>query len=345
MELSLAARVPRERGEEQRQRLRSLGLLRLELKPLVEGPFLLLPLKEQARDAFLGLDFTTAEFEAQLLPPPPWQDTAAVPEGLRGLLPASFDVVGDIVVLKLPDELLPHARAVAAAILATHKNARTVLLDRGVKGKERIRQVEVLGGEARTVTEHAEHGARFRVDLATSYFSPRLATEHARVAALVQQGEVVLDLFAGVGPFAILIARLGKALRVYAVDINPDAVRLIEQNAALNKVQDKVRPVLADADAFAPSLKGQCDRVIMNLPQSADAHWEQALAACKPRAVVHYHRILEREALTAHVEQLRWRAAQAGWETDVTGQREVRLYSPSSSHYAVDFAVRAKPTA
>jgi tRNA (guanine37-N1)-methyltransferase len=148
-----------------------------------------------------------------------------------------------------------------------------------------------------------------------------------------------------VGPFAILIARAGKALRVYAVDANPDAVKLIEQNAALNKVQDKVRPVLADADAFAASLRGQCDRVIMNLPQSAEEHWETALAACKAQAVVHYHRILDKGSEAAHAAGLVERARRAGFEARVVLQREVRAYSPGSNHVAMDFEVRRMPTA
>ncbi|HEV8360738.1 MAG TPA: class I SAM-dependent methyltransferase family protein [Candidatus Thermoplasmatota archaeon] len=342
--VSLAVRVPRERGEEQRQRLRSLGLLRLDLRPLSEGPFLLLPVQDQARDALLGLEFTTASFAAQALPQR-YQDLARVPEGLRALLPSSFDVVGDIVVVKLPLELEAHAAEVGRALLAAHKGARTVLLDRGVTGVERVRAVEVIAGEPSTVTEHVEHGARFRVDLASCYFSPRLATEHARVAALAEQGEVVLDLFAGVGPFAILIAKQGKAQRVYAVDLNPDAVQLIEENARLNKVQDKVRAVLADADAFAAQMEGQGDRVIMNLPHSADAHWEQALRACKERATIHYHKILDRTRVAEHVAELQARASQAGWDARLALQREVRLYSPSQSHVALDWVVRRKPTA
>jgi tRNA (guanine37-N1)-methyltransferase len=342
--ISPAVRVPREHGEAQRQRLRELGMLRLDLKPLVEGPYLLIPVEEAAREAFLGLEFTTASFEPQTAPPPRYQAQAEVPEALRSLLPSSFDVVGSIIVTKLPQELEPHAAAVGRALLAAHKPARTVLLDRGVRGRERVRRVEVIAGEPNTVAEHVEHGARFRVDLATCYFSPRLATERARVAALVERGEVVLDMFAGVGPFAILAARAGKLARVYAVDINPDAVQRVEENARLNKCEDKVRAVLADADAFAATLRGQCDRVIMNLPHSADEHWEQALGACKPRAVVHYHRILERSKVDAHATDLRARASRAGCDATLRLQREVRLYSPSQSHYALDFVVEAKPT-
>lgn len=343
--ISLAVRVPRDKGEATRRRLRDLGLLRLDLRPQPDGPWLLVPVIERAREAFLGLEFTTGSFEPQAPPPPRYQELAQVPEELRPLLPTSFDVVGHIVVVKLPPELEPHAAAVGQALLAAHKGARTALLDRGVQGRERVRQVEVIAGEPDTVAEHVEHGVRLRADLATCYLSPRLATEHARVAEQVQAGEVVLDLFAGVGPFAVLIAKQGRAQRVYAVDINPDAVRYLEENARLNKVHDKVRAVLADADAFAPQLAGQCDRVILNLPHTADQHWEAALQACKPRAVLHHHKILPRDGVDAHAREMAERAGRAGWDARVLATREVRLYSPSQSHVAFDVEVRRKPTA
>ncbi|MCA1812878.1 MAG: class I SAM-dependent methyltransferase family protein [Halobacteriales archaeon] len=335
--LSLAVKVPRERGEEVRQRLRGLGLLRMDLKPLSEGPSLLLPVRDGARDALLGYPFTTAEFDAQEGKPASYQELAQVPDELRALLPTSFDVVGDLIVVKLEPGLLPHAAEVGRALLAAHKGARGVLLDEGVQGTYRIRALRTIAGEPRTRTEHREHGLRLDVDLAKAYFSPRLASEHARVAEQVRQGEVVLDLFAGVGPFALLIAKHGKAQRVYAVDLNADAVEAIQRNAQRNKVEERVQAVLADADEFARSVQGRCDRVIMNLPHGADQHWEQALGAGKPRAVVHYHRIIERAQVDAHVRGLVERAALAGWRVTERERRVVRDYSPAQSHYAVDF--------
>jgi tRNA (guanine37-N1)-methyltransferase len=338
--ISLALKVPRAKGEETRRRLREQGLLRQDLKPLAEGPWLLVPVREAARAAFLGFEFTTAAFQPQQAPPPRYQELAEVPEHLRDLLPTSFDVVGEVVVVKLPPELEPHGAAVGAALLQAHKGARTVLLDRGVHGRDRVRQVEILAGAPDTVAEHIEHGVRLRVDLAKAYFSPRLASERLRTAEQVQQGEVVLDLFAGAGPFAILIAKRGRASKVYAVDINPDAVRWMEENVRRNKVEAKVRAVLGDADAFAATLRGQCDRVIMNLPHSADQHWEAALGACKPHATLHYHRILPRDAVDAHAAELVARARAAGRAAQVVATREVRLYSPTQSHVAFDVAVR-----
>lgn len=339
---SLAVRAPRREGEAVRRRLLSEGLLRRDLRPRVAGDALLLPVKEEARGAGLGLDLATADFEPQQGAPPRYRELAQVPERLRPLLPTSFDVVGSIIVVKLPKDLERYAREVGAALLAAHKAARTVLLDRGVEGEERVRRVEPIAGEPTTVTEHVEYGLRFRVDLARAYFSPRLAGEHHRVAGLVEPGEVLLDLFAGVGPFAIHAARTGKPRLCHAVDANPDAARLLEDNVHLNRVADRVRVIVGDADEAARGLAGQCDRVVMNLPQSAHGHWEAALAACKPEATIHYHRILGPKEVEAHATMLAERARRAGFEARLAGRREVRAYSPGRGHWALDVALRRR---
>ena len=91
---------------------------------------------------------------------------------------------------------------------------------------------------------HREFGCQYHVDIAKAYFSPRLSHEHERVASLVQDGEVVVDLFAGVGPFSVLIGKRNPMAKVYAVDLNPDAVELLKVNVRVNRVEGRVFPVL-----------------------------------------------------------------------------------------------------
>jgi tRNA (guanine37-N1)-methyltransferase len=142
-----------------------------------------------------------------------------------------------------------------------------------------------------TVTIHKEYGCQYYVDVAKAYFSPRLSYEHNRVASLVQNGETVIDLFAGVGPFAILIAKIHKNVKVYAVDANPDAVKFLERNIRLNRVEDKVYPILGDAKhAVEEKLFGIADRVIMNLPEKALEFVNASCKAIKPiGGIVHFY--------------------------------------------------------
>jgi tRNA (guanine37-N1)-methyltransferase len=215
-----------------------------------------------------------------------------LPPHLLASLPRALDVIGDIAVIEIPPELKTHEHLIGEAILATHKNVRTVLAKVGaVTGTYRLRQLEIIAGEPKTATIHKEHGCQYHVDMAKAYFSPRLSHEHNRVASLVQKGETVVDLFAGVGPFSVLIAKNNPDVKVYAVDINPEAAEFLKRNVRLNRVENRVVPILGDArQVIEERLLGVADRVIMNLPEKAMKFIDAACRAVKPSGgIVHYY--------------------------------------------------------
>jgi tRNA (guanine37-N1)-methyltransferase len=154
-----------------------------------------------------------------------------------------------------------------------------------------LREFTFIAGEHKTQTVHREFGCQYHVDVAKAYFSPRLSHEHQRVASLVQSGETVVDLFAGVGPFSVLIAKVNPNVRVYAVDINPDAFELLRVNARVNRVENRVFPILGDAKQItANKLKASADRVIMNLPETAIEFIDAACQAIKPwGGIIHFY--------------------------------------------------------
>jgi tRNA (guanine37-N1)-methyltransferase len=211
---------------------------------------------------------------------------------LLASLPRAIDFVGDIAIIEIPQELDACKSAIGEAILKTQKNVRTVLAKAGaVSGTYRTREFTVIAGEPKTETIHKEYGCKYHVDLAKAYFSPRLSYEHKRVSSLVREGETVIDLFAGVGPFVIQIAKTHESVRVYAVDVNPYAVEFLKRNIRLNRVEDKVYPILGDAkQVVAQRLSGVADRVIMNLPEKAMEFVDAACEALKPiGGVVHFY--------------------------------------------------------
>lgn len=332
--ISPCVRASLERAEDVRRQLATMGLLRKELRVQREGGHVLLPVRPEAAELFLGYKVRTADFEPRN-GPRRYQEVVELPGELRGLLPSSFDQIGDIVVIKLPDPLLPHAEAIGDAVLNAVRPARVVALDRGVKDVHRLRDLEIIAGERRLTTVHREHGVRLRVDLGRCYFSPRLATERLRVAEQVTPGETVLDLFAGCGPFSILTAKRARATRVYAVDANPDAVALLRENVELNRCPQVV-PMLGDAAAVAAGLGAQADRVILNLPLGAERFLLPALQGCKPRATLHYHAVLPAGTAEAHARELSGLAAGQGWRLTPLIHRTVHNYSPGSRHYAID---------
>jgi tRNA (guanine37-N1)-methyltransferase len=230
---------------------------------------------------------------------------------LLASLPRAIDIIGDIAIIEVPPELKAHQSLIGEAILETHKNVRTVLAKAGaVTGTYRLREFEVLAGENRTRTIHKEYGCQYHVDVAKAYFSPRLSHEHDRIASLVQKGETVVDLFAGVGPFSVLIAKNNPDAKVYAVDINPEAVELLEKNIRLNRVENRVNPILGDArQTIEERLLGVADRVIMNLPEKAIEFVDAACKAVKPTGGTIHHYAFVR--LPDSLENLKLRFSEA----------------------------------
>ncbi len=256
----------------------------------------------------------------------------------------SFDIVGDIAVVKIPDSLLPKKRRIGEALMGVHGNIRTVLLQAGpVGGEFRTRELEVIAGENRTETTHQEHGCKFRVDLARAYFSPRLATDRLRTARLVKPGEVVVNMFAGVGCYSVVIARHSEAEKVYSIDLNPAAVECMRDNVRINKVGARVVPVRGDARAIIEKhLTGVADRVLMPLPESAKEFLDAALMALKPSGgVIHLYDLGHEPDLFGPTLEFAQKAA-AGRKIELVGKSVVRTYAPKTYHVVLDLAVGGK---
>ena len=215
-----------------------------------------------------------------------------LPIHLLDSIPRAIDFVGDIAIVEIPRELLPYKKQIGKAILKAHKQTSTVLTKSGaVEGVYRLRDLEVIAGAKKTVTLYREYGCVYHVDVAKAYFSPRLSTEHNRVASTVKDGETVVDLFAGVGPFAIPIAKQHENVRVYAVDVNPEAIYLLKRNIAVNRTEKQVMPILGDArQVVKERLSGKADRVIMNLPETSLEFVDEACVALRPEGgILHYY--------------------------------------------------------
>jgi tRNA (guanine37-N1)-methyltransferase len=301
-ETSLCIKVKKIHGEKAIALANKLGISNRELKiqqnanhiyaPLVRQPEKneLAKLKTQVPDFELTTKVFTKKKQqrktsAQLL-----ENT--LPPHLLASLPRALDIIGDIAIIEVPPELKAHESLIGEAVLKAHRNVRTVLAKASaVTGTYRLREFEIIAGEHRTTTIHKEYGCQYQVDVAKAYFSPRLSHEHNRVASLVKKSETVLDLFAGVGPFSVLIAKKNADAKVYAVDINPEAVEFLKRNIRLNRVENRVIPIQGNAKkVVAEQLLGVADRVIMNLPEKAIEFVDAACTAVKPAGgTIHYY--------------------------------------------------------
>jgi len=326
--------VPKEAAERIRRELLSRGLLRKGLAIARDGDTIFIPVTDIEGLAYPVLE---REFPEAFTPVRSYKDVADVPPELRPLMPTSYDIIGDIAIIKIPDELARHEREIARAVLAAHASVRVVAADAGVKGPLRIRDLRILAGPNRTETVHREHGLAYKVDAARAYFSPRLGTERQRVANQVQPGEVVVDMFAGVGPYAILIAKRRKPEAVYAIDANPDAFRYLEENVRRNRA-DSIVPELGDAlkaiDRVEPP-----NRVIIDYPQDPDPAYHAALSRLRRNGTIHYYAILETAEREDREHDIVEGAKALNRNADIISLREVHGWSPTQRLFAFDVRV------
>ncbi len=203
---------------------------------------------------------------------------------------SAFDQIGDIIIVRIPDSLLSKKKLIGETLLNEVKIVRSVFYQASpVEGDFRTRNLEILAGEDKTETEYKEFGCRFRVDVANAFFSPRLSTERERIANLIEDGETMVNMFAGVGMFSIMAAKKKKCT-VYSLDINPVASRLCEKNIELNKLAGKVISINGDTSKIIEErLENKSDRTLMLLPERSDEFLESAIKTTKDGGIIHYY--------------------------------------------------------
>jgi tRNA (guanine37-N1)-methyltransferase len=209
-----------------------------------------------------------------------------------------------------------------------------------VKGDHRVRDWTVLAAEDRdgrppTELVHREYGFEYLLDLSTVYFSPRLATERHRVTEQTTPGERAVDMFAGVGPFVIPMAARGAT--VVGVDLNPEAIEYLRENARRNGVEDRVTAVRGDVREVAADHADEADRIVMNLPHSADEFLDSAVTLAGDDAVLHYYDIQHEDDPFGPGERtIRAAATAEDYGVEVLTRHVVRSYAPHELNVCLD---------
>ncbi|MCL7417019.1 MAG: class I SAM-dependent methyltransferase family protein [Halalkalicoccus sp.] len=243
--------------------------------------------------------------------------------------PKSWAVIGSVILADFGG--CPREEEVGEALLELHGGADTVLAREGISGEHREPSVRAVAGAGDTETVHTEHGTRYALDLSKVMFSPGNKRERARMGELVEQGERVLDMFAGIGYFTLPMARAGA--RVTAVERNPVAFRYLLENAVLNGVEERIDAYRADCRDV--EVRG-VDRVVMGYYEAHD-YLDHALAALGGGGVLHMHEATPEAHLWERpVSRLRERAETAGTEVEILGKRRVKSHSAGVTHVVVD---------
>ncbi|MBN1455273.1 MAG: class I SAM-dependent methyltransferase family protein [Methanomicrobia archaeon] len=271
-------------------------------------------------------------------------------------LVTSFDRIGEVIIIRIPEDAQAEQMHIAEALHTVYPKVRTIAavpLHAQTDDRYRTRDLTVIWGDPSLETTYCERGCRYKADLKQVFLSPRLSYERMRIAEKVAPGETILNMFAGVGCFSILIAKLQLDATVYSVDVNPHAFSYLQENVALNRVEGRVIPVLGDAGDVAAELQGRIDRVLMPLPESAHAFLPAAVRALRlwrggdagdgTAGMIHYYAVArgrgERDLLTApfaRAEELIAAAFGDRIHVQREEQRIVRSVGPRKYHVVLD---------
>lgn len=320
-------RVPREEGEPARRTLADAGALDPTYDITGDADHLYIPVDPEAVPS--GFDVVSRDA--------PERRTQTPPAELLEFEP-SYERLGEVIVVDEDDP--DRARQLADALMASDLPVRTVLNRASpVQGDHRVRDWELLAGE-NTETVHREYGCEYLLDVATVYFSPRLATERHRVAQQVDEGEQAFDMFAGVGPFVIPFAKRGATC--VGVDLNPDAIDYLRENARRNGVGERITAIEGDVRDVAGDWTGWADRLVMNLPHRADEFLDTAVSLAGTECVIHYYDIQHDDDPfgpgTAAVKA----AAEPAYEVAVQTERVVRSYAPHELNICLDIHLQRR---
>ncbi len=256
-----------------------------------------------------------------------------IPEEKLEEIRKSFDVIGDIVILEIPEELEDDKVLIGQAALKFTKRKSVYCKKSKVQGITRTRQLEYLAGIDNLETVHKEFGLRFMLNPSTVYYSPRLATERSRIVKQVKDNETILDFFAGIGSFTVSIAHKRDVV-AYNIDINPEAIKYAEKNIKINRLIGKVIPCLGDVREVVKDLP-DADRIIMNLPGTSREFLPLAVKKLKSSGILNYYEFSsDEDSVIEHVKQ-----ASRDYETEILDIRQVRSQSPGVWHYGVDVKI------
>jgi tRNA (guanine37-N1)-methyltransferase len=259
----------------------------------------------------------------------------------------SYDIVGDIAIIRVPEPFKERSKIIAEAVMQTHNNIKAVWRQASaVSGDFRLRKLKWVAGENRTETLCREYGCLFKVDLEKCYFSPRLSYERMRIARKVQPGEVILNMFAGVGCYSIVTAKHSEAEKIFSIEINPVAIQYMRENIILNKIEEKVVPVQGDAKkVIEERLQNVADRVLMPLPEKSYEYLDYALLTLKPTGGwIHYYDSEHAKKGEGPIEKIELKVSKKlrmlGVDFQVAFGRIVRTTGPNWYQVVLDLQVK-----
>ncbi len=282
-----------------------------------------------------------------------------IPKNLIELIPKSYDIIGNLAIIEFDkfeksenQDLFKIKTKIAETIIQINKNIISVFEKKSqIKGTHRLRELKLLCGKEQTETTYKENNCSFKLDIEKCFFTPRLVFERNRIATSnIKENEVIIDLFAGVGPFSIQIAKLHN-IKVYSFDINKYAYDYLKENIKLNKLIGEILPYNKNIKEFRDQddpirnlIQNKADRIIMNLPEKSIKYLDVACVLMKSSGgILHFYQFYEKpdplekaqNLLTSKLNDLNWKIE------EIPNIKIVKAFSPKSDLIVIDAVIKS----
>jgi len=249
------------------------------------------------------------------------------------LLPSSYQRIGDITILNLKPDLQKYEKDIGNIVLKNVPKTETVCARTGfIKDTYREPQLKVIAGKKLTKTIHKENGITYNIDVNNIMFSKGNLTERKRIISQVEKGEIIIDMFAGIGYFSLGLGKFSKANKICAIEINPNAFKFLEENIKTNKIKNII-PIYGDCILKIPKL-GKADRILMGLLPTSKDYLLDAMKAARPNTIIHYHTTGKKSDNL--FEDVKIAAKISGLNVKLLKQKKVKSYAPRVYHYVLD---------
>ncbi|MHA1459964.1 MAG: class I SAM-dependent methyltransferase [Promethearchaeota archaeon] len=281
-----------------------------------------------------------------------------LPENILELVPKSYDIIGKIAIVEFDQintisdkNVFYYKKKVAEALVSVNKSVETVYEKKSeVKGRYRLKELKVIYGDDNPETIHKENNCKFKLDVKKTYFTPRLVFERKRVSlSSFKKQEIIVDMFAGVGPISIQIAR-NNNVKLHSFDINPTAYKYLVENVKLNKLKGEILAHNIDVANLTKSsnelgnyLSNRVDRIIMNLPEQSINFIDIACFLMKKTGgILHFYQFCEKpNPIENGIENLNTKLRDSGWQIEeILNSKVVKPFSPKSDLIVVDAKIK-----
>jgi len=281
-----------------------------------------------------------------------------LPENILELVPKSYDIIGKIAIVEFDqinmindNKVLSYKKKVAEALVSVNKSVETVYEKKSeVKGRYRLKELKNIYGDDNPETIHKENDCLFKLDVKKTYFTPRLVFERKRISSnSFKKQEIIVDMFAGVGPFSIQIAKKNDA-KIYAFDVNSSAYKYLVDNIESNKMKGEViahnmdvKELLNPNNKLGKYLKNKIDRIIMNLPKQSINFIDVACFLMnKPHGILHFYQFCEKpNPIKKGIKNLIANLKVSGWHIEeILNSKVVKPFSPKADMIVLDLKLK-----